>query len=88
MPRKQVVTKPSDLGAKDIPNNDINLYVCISQRNFLVFVETCENGEGKSMNINWDPFFYNYLKGFNINGLQEQKPFSTGRAKKELSEWN
>ncbi|KAL9883231.1 uncharacterized protein ACN427_010668 isoform 1-T1 [Glossina fuscipes fuscipes] len=77
-PSKQAT---SDLGATAAPNLEINLYDCLSNCNFVVFVETCADAEGNRININSNLYFYDYLKDFGMYGLKELKVVSRGRAK-------
>lgn len=53
----QVVDQAFDLGAKGIPNPEINLFDYATQCNFYVFAEIYENVKGKRMNISSDLFF-------------------------------
>ncbi|KAL9877286.1 uncharacterized protein ACN2A1_013693 [Glossina fuscipes fuscipes] len=80
-PSKQATDKPSDLGTTAAPNVEINLYDCLSNCNFVVFVETCADAEGNRININCNLYFYDYLKDFGMYALKELKVVSRGRAK-------
>lgn len=46
---------------------------------FFVFVETCENTDGKGMNIFSGLFFYEYIKSSVMFGLKVLKTVSMGR---------
>lgn len=62
------------LGAKSTPNPGFGM-----QCNFFAFVETCENIEGKRMNISSDFFLCEHLKRYEQHALKEHKTVSKPR---------